>query len=632
MNSADATEGFRVALVSTPWPLFNRPSIQLGTLKAYIAREFAAVRVSTYHFYLKVAEKIGYGLYQALCERTWIAESVYAALLYPERFERIEALFKKSAGRCELAGVDFSKLVTTVGMISESLVNAVAWRRFQLVGFSLSLCQLTSSLYFIRQVRNAAPDAFIVVGGSTFSGDAARKLAAGFPEIDAVVQGEGELPLAAILKQLLGNVGFTISPPGVVTRHCAASTAEANFNQLPRLEALPIPDYNDFFACLQSLPSVKQFFPTLPVEISRGCWWRRPAGLDGLPGCAFCNLNLQWEGYRSKSSVQVAAEVDRLSRRHQVLSLAFVDNALPAKKVNRIFKSLAELGKDFKFFAEIRAGFSNASLTVMAAAGVDEVQVGIEALSTDLLQRLNKGTSAIENLEVMKNCEALGIKNQSNLILHFPGSDQQHVDQTLNALAFAGYFRPLRAVGFWLGYGSPVWASPQAYGIYAVGNHHYYAVLFPRKIVRQQVFTIQSYRGDLVRQRRLWRPVKRQLSKWAQTYRALHAAGQEGPILSFRDGGDFIIIRQRRVAKKPMMHRLTGVSRQVYLFCQQRRSVGSVLSRFPQLKEDQLLPFLNMMVSKKLMFREKDHYLSLAVAQKAFRSVRRQALVDSPKP
>jgi ribosomal peptide maturation radical SAM protein 1 len=616
VNSAERGKHFHAALVSTPWPLFNRPSIQLGALKAYLAREMPALQVSSFHFYLTVAARIGYSTYQALCERTWLAESVYAALMYPRRTDRIEALFRReSVGNAELAGIDFRELVARVGRVSKSLVGGVDWRRFGLVGFSLSLCQLTSSLYFIRQVRRASPDTFIVVGGSTFSGTAARRLAAGFVEIDAVVQGEGELPLTAILAQLVEKGRVACSVPGVVTRH--DHHVETRFSQLPSLDRLPVPDYDDYFALLGKLPPARRFFPTLPVEASRGCWWRRPTGTEGLTGCAFCNLNLQWSGYRSKDPVQVATEVDRLSRRYQLLSLAFMDNVLPLKGVDRLFEKLTALGRDFKFFAEIRAGFSVTSLSAMAAAGVEEVQVGVEALSTRLLQKLNKGTSAIENLEIMKNCEALGIKSRSNLIVQFPGSDARDVAQTLAALEFAMVFRPLRVVGFWLGCGSPVWTDPEKYGVTLLGNHRHYAALFPEPIFRELAFMIQSYRGDMVRQRRLWQPVKKKVRQWQRTYQALHADSQAGPILSFRDGGDFLILRQRRLAAKPMIHRLRGISRQVYLFCGQRRSLESLRERFPQLGEDRLLAFLKMMVSMKLMFSEKDQYLSLAVAIKA---------------
>ena len=104
-----------------------------------------------------------------------------------------------------------------------------------------------------------------------------------------------------------------------------------------------------------------------------------------------------------------------------------VDNVLPRKTSTEVFTKLDGLKKDLRLFSEIRATTSWAELKVMGKAGMQEVQIGIEALSTPLLKKLHKGTSAIQNLEIMKNCEALGIENISNLILYFPGSDERDV-------------------------------------------------------------------------------------------------------------------------------------------------------------------------------------------------------------
>jgi hypothetical protein len=71
---------------------------------------------------------------------------------------------------------------------------------------------------------------------------------------------------------------------------------------------------------------------------------------------------------------------------------------------------------------------------------------------TPLLKKLHKGTSAIQNLEIMKNCEALGIENISNRILCFSGSDKQDVALTLQNIEFALPYRPLKTAAFWLIY------------------------------------------------------------------------------------------------------------------------------------------------------------------------------------
>ena len=194
-------------------------------------------------------------------------------------------------------------------------------------------------------------------------------------------------------------------------------------------------------------------------------------------GCAFCNLNLQWEGYRTKEPSQVVDEIHHLTDRHQTLSVSMVDNVLPRKTSTEVFANLERSKKDLRLFSEIRATTSWAELKVMGKAGMQEVQIGIEALSTPLLKKLHKGTSAIQNLEIMKNCEALGIENISNLILYFPGSDERDVALTLQSIDFALPYRPLKTAAFWLGRGSPVWRNPKAYGIRAIFNHPNWAVI-----------------------------------------------------------------------------------------------------------------------------------------------------------
>jgi len=81
------------------------------------------------------------------------------------------------------------------------------------------------------------------------------------------------------------------------------------------------------------------------------------------------------------------------------------------KESGDIFAGLSTLSKDFSLFAEIRATTPRHILEAMQVAGTHEVQIGIEALSTRLLKKLNKGTTAIQNLEIMKHCEELSIAN-----------------------------------------------------------------------------------------------------------------------------------------------------------------------------------------------------------------------------
>jgi hypothetical protein len=181
----------KVGLFSAPWPLYNRPSIQLGALKAYVKRRFPSLAAEAHHLYLSIAESVGYDTYQAISKKSWVAESVYAALLFPERAATVSTLFKKQ-GSPLIRSTDFHALTARVKKASDGLIAGINWQQFGLVGFSVSLCQLTSTLYFIRRIKALNPALMVVVGGSSLSGLSSPGLFTHFPEIDMVVTGEGE--------------------------------------------------------------------------------------------------------------------------------------------------------------------------------------------------------------------------------------------------------------------------------------------------------------------------------------------------------------------------------------------------------------------------------------------------------
>ena len=588
----------RIALVSTPWPLFNRPSIQLGSLKAFLSERLPEVKVDALHLYLLVAAALGYPLYEEISQSTWLAEPLYGALLYPDRSELIEKAWTKRASRTRYCkGWGFKKIHERLQAISLEILERHDWFQYRLIGFSACFSQLTSTLYFIRSIREMAPEVPVVVGGSSCAGDLGKALLNTFPDITYAIEGEGELPLLKLIQQIENSDLPNIQESG--------DSRFRDPEQILRMDELPTPNYDDYFQTLKGLGPSKKFHARIPVEMSRGCWWNR---------CAFCNLNLQWKGYRSKSSDKMISEMISLSERYEVLGFSFMDNLLPQKNLDGFFRRITEFNRDFELFAEIRATTPSTTLEAMGQAGMREIQVGIEALSTTLLKKINKGTTAMDNIEIMKNCERPGFPALTgNLIMEFPGSDEKDVDETLRVLDFVRPFHPLKAIPFWLGYGSPVWSNQRYYGIKRSFNHPFYRSIFPQRTYQSLLTMIQGYHGGVMHQKKLWKPVKAKVSKWAKEYAVLHQVPRSGPILSYMDGGDFMIIRERRPGDHPMTHKLTGASRKIYLFCETQRSIQEVTQHFPSIAADKIESFLRMMVEKRLMFQEGGRYLSLAV-------------------
>ena len=605
---------FRLALISMPWPLANRPSIQLGALKSFIESKAAEVKIDCYHLYLEVGNLLGLKAYNDIAERTWVAESVYAYLLNPKRRPEITALVSKEySAKTKGDPPNLENISKQIQRLHQEKHLNLAWSSYDLIGFSICLSQLTSSLFMIREIRKHHPHCPIVVGGSSCAGELGYSLLANSPEIDFVVSGEGELPLLTLVARIKSGDFKGVDSAGLLWRDEQGNITGGGLKQLSNLKELPVPDYSDYFAQLTSQSRLSNLIPNLPVETSRGCWWHRVRSGSVDRACKFCNLNLQWRGYRSKEAIQVAREMEELASKHSSLKFSFADNILDSRKLKLLFKSITELDRSFEIFAELRASVSRDDLIQMRRAGVNQVQIGVEALSSNLLGKIDKGTTAIQNIELMKHCEELNIQHSSNLILGFPTSDGRDVEETLNSLKFVLPYQPLRKVRFWLGQNSPVDLHPEQFGIRRVTNHPNYKKLLPDSLADSLCLMIKTYTGDRTRQKKLWMPVAKILDKWQKQYRSLRQDHFPAPLLGYRDGRDFLLIRRRSKNYQMETFRLKGYSRGIYRFCGTRRTVTQILHEFPSVSPVKLENFIAHMVDKLLMFREGDQVLSLAV-------------------
>jgi len=593
---------FRLGLVSMPWSIFNRPSIQLAALKSWLdTRENGSIVTSLFHPYLTAAAAIGTETYHYLAKNSWAGEALYSPLLFPKQRNQAEQLFYESCRREKgLKDLDFDRYVQLLDDALERWLDSLDFAAYDLIGFSVCFNQLISSLTAADRIKKRCPDLPIVFGGSGCVGEIGVSLLHGFSQIDFVISGEGENNLAQLCHTLHSAGDTSTLPPQVFSLKTAAHIS-SSCPGISDLNTLPVPDYGPYFREMTHTFPTQPFVPILPIEFSRGCWWNK---------CTFCNLNLQWRGYRWKQADSMLREVRQQSTRHKCLDFCFTDNALPPKEADSFFNTLAHETCDYSFFAEVRVITDPDTPRNYRRGGLTTIQVGIESLSTSLLKRMKKGTTAIENIAAMRQSAEAGIQLDGNLIVEFPGSTTTEVEETLNNLDFVLPYAPLAPASFFLGHGSPVTKDPGNYGILAVTQHPKNKKLFPKEILRNLNMLIKGYRGDRSRQHKQWQEVIKKISNWKKFHNKRNTAH---PPLSYRDGMTFLLIRQEQLDGSTLQHRLQGASRKIYLFCQRIRSLDEISQEFPTIKEDTLRGFLQDLSTKKLIFQEENQFLALAI-------------------
>lgn len=613
----------KVTLISLPWSMSSQPSAALGALAAFIRREEPSWEVACKYEYVRLGARLGYRLYDGLAMyKHDLGELLYTPLLYPEKDADVCAQFETWAKE-NLAGVSLEVFGANVKTFADlykniqwclkkhidALVQEVAGQ--DVVGLTSCFGQLFSNLAFAARLEKVSPRTRVVLGGSTVSARVGPSVLREYPQVDYVVQGEGELPFLALLRAVSSAAGE--EPPAVELDAIKGLVHRGNVERLsdgaalwevPSMDALPLPDYAEYV----ELAKQNQLVWHLPVEGSRGCWWDRTKRHDNPKStCYFCNLNVQWGGYREKSTARVVAEVEALVDRYSNSTIYFLDNIIRHEGVAELGRSLAALEKDLFIFYEMRANIRPHELLVLWEAGLREAQIGVEGLSSSYLKRFGKGTTTIQNLLTMKVCKELGIKHGANLIVNFPGSTEAEVEETVRTIRdHAIAYEPCHISRFNLSLDGTVDKLRGEFGVTNVRNHDSFRAGLPEDVWRRLHLFDLSFDNACAD----WSRVFEAVEEWKKVHT------KEEPLLVYQDGGTFLRITDRRGAQ-PRTPVLRAAAREIYLHCTEVRSLERIFSRFTNgtdHQKKQISSFLDRMVKERLMFQEQGKYLSLAPA------------------
>jgi|GEM_PF-2733472 len=605
-----------ILLLSLPWRLSGWPSTALGTLKSYLAA--AGTEVTTLHLHMEVACAVGMDRYQLLAERAWdLAEILYGCLLAPDERDRlltpvVEKL--RSQGQADLAQWAATSGVEEVRDATLACLESVDLERYWLAGLSVGALQLCSSIYVARLLRQRAPGMHLLFGGAGLVGEVGRNLLATEPAIDAVVDGEGEETLLRIAR-----LGAPLSPEALATIPNLWYRAESGIRRTPTevladLDPTPYPDYSDYFAAAERLGYPADAM-MLPVEGSRGCSWEHRCGPEELRGCTFCGLFRGSPDYREKSLGRLLGEVDELVRRSQLLDLAFVDAYLPQSHRRELLAALGDGSRDLTVWCELRCNLDEEVATLLAAAGVWKVQLGVEAFHTGILKRMEKGTRAIENVYSVRLCEERGVHAQYNLLTHYPGVPRGEVEEMLGMIPLLFGYRPPHLSEFYLDRGSRIYQEPQRFGLTREDLDHVPPDHLPSGLSGRKVTQVVPFRLDPVAREAVpaWEGLARLVEQWEQVYRRAVRAGVRLP-LSYREGQDFVEVTDCRSGEQRTL-RFGGALREVFLACRAPISLSRLARELPHLNPARIGSLVAALAAQQLLFQEE--LLCLALPARA---------------
>ncbi|MEE9203511.1 MAG: RiPP maturation radical SAM C-methyltransferase [Nitrospirales bacterium] len=610
-------DGTPVALVNMPFSSSKYPSIQVGTLSALLKSQ--GIGVKSHYLNLRFAERIGFPLYEIICEkRALFGEWLFARLLFRENRNHNEYVrtFKpvfEDVSRESGHPTSFFEEINarTAPQFLTWAMTAIDWGQYKIVGFTSTFDQNVASLSMAKLIKDLYPHVKIVFGGANFDGEMGLEHFRAFPWIDFVVVGEGEQVFPPLVREILAAKEDSY-PPGAAYRRGGHICFQPNPHLFADFQQTGPPDYDDFFEqSKEAGVESKGLDRILLYEGSRGCWWGEKHH------CTFCGLNAQSMKFRAKSAEQVAKELDMLSHRYDTTRFRLVDNIIDMKYIDNLFGACAAERLDLDIFIETKSNLSKRQIQTLAQGGVKCMQPGIESLSQGQLHEMDKGVSPMQNIQCLKWALYYHIEVSWNILLGFPGETDEDYLKQIRLIPALFHLQPPESVGkIWLERFSPYFMRPNQYGLRITGPGLAYEYVYDPGIVDLKKI---AYDFEYEVDSRVSPPVYEELIHLAREWKRHHASGDK-PFLYYAKAKSFITIFDGRLPDAPVKERYEWPAAFAIEYCNEvPKSLDQIRSGLQARDEtvdssvETMGEILAHLVEKRVLYEEKGKYFTLAL-------------------
>lgn len=606
-----------ILLASLPFGPMHLPSLGLSLLSAGLQARGIGTRVR--YFTLDYAQAIGPELYQGLSAENpypadlvgeWVFSDALGSALEPEAY--IDQVIrgghpdhrKRFAGVLAHAHLHHERAIGLrpgAAAFVDGWVEEILDLKPRVVGFSSVFEQTAASLAAAKRIKARSPGTLLVLGGANCEGPMGRALFDQHPFLDAVFSGEADHRFPDAMAAFLAT-GRIPAEGGIHVRPwIAGAAAEASGRpSVPAsMDALPVPDFTDYFQDLQALGLEIPGGSAILFETSRGCWWGEKHH------CTFCGLNGEGLAYRSKSPGRALAEFRDLRDRHPGSPVVVADNILDMGYFKTFLPALAAEGNRTPLFYEVKANLTREQLRLLKDAGVETLQPGIESLADGVLRLMDKGVRGLQNLQFLKWSKELGLNAVWNLLHGFPGEDPEDYARMLARLPLLHHLTPPMVCGpIRLDRFSPNFEQAEARGFREVRPYPSYRWVFGLEEAEaaRMAYYFTYRHGDGCDPAAYAGPLEAAVNAWRQAH------GRSA--LTLLDRGDYLLIAdQREVAPEPLVI-LEGLEAALLRACEGALS----RSRLDALGEAAAVEAaLASLVARKLLLEESGLCLALPV-------------------
>ena len=325
-----------------------------------------------------------------------------------------------------------------------------------LIGISVTYYdQIIPAFTLARLIKMHNPKLHICIGGAIIQHltNAFFDDPTCFQFADSFCVGEGETTLYNLAQSLLSDTSKEPISNLVTKKQSDLKEAKSNYNE--DINVLPCPDFDGLDLNAYLSPE-----PVFLLATTRGCYFGK---------CAFCNVSAhKKKTFRGRNSKKLIQDIRKLHEKYSVKHFIFCDDAMPPPIMLEVAKLVKNNLTDITWSAEARfeKAFTPEFLVYIKQGGCRNLIFGLESANQRVLDLMNKGNSAYNDLEIIKNCGRVGIYLNLQCFIGFPTETKEEAWQTANLLVDNQRFVSSYGFGYFsLEDGTPIFLNPKAYGI-----------------------------------------------------------------------------------------------------------------------------------------------------------------------
>jgi len=593
----------KVLLINMPFDNIHRPSIGLSLLKSSLEKRH--IDCDILYLNMGFAEYIGFDNYvrvQQINQYTLVGEWLFSRACYGDfslRDKYLDDYLSRFITSNQFE--DIKRFLILQEQSAQAFINVCVERYhlkdYSIIGFGSKYNQNVSSLALSQKIKEVVPGIYVVFGGANWEGEMGKAYLQESPWIDFAISGEADKSFPDLVENLFGG-GNGYSVPGV---HCQNKDGYEETQDVIILDDLPYPNYDDYIVQLSSASFSKRIKPKFAVETSRGCWWGEKSH------CTFCGLNGITIKFRSKSAERAYQEIRYITTKygHEIEA---VDNILDHKYVRTLLPKLRDSNLDFNLLFEVKANLNVNTISMLVEAGIKSVAIGIESFSNPILEHMGKGTTDIQNIEVLKQCQDHGLRVYWNILYKFPCDEWGEYEKMIDLIPSLWHLQPpANIVPVSVDRFSPYHNDPKQYGISGVRPKAAYQYVYPysREILAKTAYHFDFDRNESAADyNRFVKLVKNWQNK------------KTGETLVAVRNHDSIILYDTRPISMDKELALSKNQSILYEFCKTKRhwrSVEELVSSIEKFEIEDAASFLDEMIARRLVYRSGNYFLSLGL-------------------